>query len=218
MDRLNCGLVGSTPDGTMSFVNRHMLDWLGYREGELIGRPTGQLLPPEVQAHLAEERDAIGAGDIRMRLTMLQRKDSTTFPVLIVPQRVVDEQGEVVGSFSVLLDMGGVQTAKPMSYRTGDDVPERLDRIARELQAIGLAARTSTGGEPLPLEHPDLADLSPREREVLAHLVGGERVPAIAERLFLSQDTVRGHLKSIFRKVGVSSQSALLRHVQRLRG
>ena len=183
---------------------------------ELIGREATQFLPPEVHEHVREEQEAVRSGDIRMRLTLLQRKDSTTFPVVIVPQRILDEGGEVVGTLSVVLDMGGVETAKPVDYRTGDDLPERLERIAREIKALGLAARFPTAAGPLPLEHPDLADLSPREREVLAHLAGGQRVPAIAGELYISQDTVRGHLKSIFRKVGVSSQSELLQHVRKL--
>ena len=60
-------------------------------------------------------------------------------------------------------------------------------------------------------------NLSGREREILAHLVGGQRVRVIAKQLFISQDTVRGHLKSVFRKLGVSNQSDLVQHVLALR-
>lgn len=54
------------------------------------------------------------------------------------------------------------------------------------------------------------ATLSVREREVLARLIDNQRVPAIAESLFISQHTVRNHLKAIFRKLGVSDQQALI--------
>ena len=80
-------------------------------------------------------------------------------------------------------------------------------------RAIGLAAQLPSNAGLLPLDYPELADLTAREREVLAHLVGGERVRAIAKQLFISQDTVRGHLKSTFRKLGVSNQSDLVQQV-----
>ena len=217
MDRLNCGLMGSALDGNLSFINQKLLERLGYARSEVVGKPMVQLLPPEIQERLDEERQAALAGDVRMRLTMLQRKDSTTFPVLVVPQLIINDAGEPVGSFSIILDMGSVETAKPVGYRSGDKLQNKLDRIARELQTIGkTAVLRSNGG--LPTDHPDLADLSDREREVLAHLMGGARVPAIAKSLFISPHTVRGHLKSIFRKLGVANQSELVEHIQGLTG
>jgi len=61
-----------------------------------------------------------------------------------------------------------------------------------------------------------LADVSGREREILELLVRGSRVPAIGKQLFISSNTVRNHLKAIFRKVGVSSQSELIERVRSL--
>jgi DNA-binding NarL/FixJ family response regulator len=57
---------------------------------------------------------------------------------------------------------------------------------------------------------PDLSPLTSREREVLDRLRDGERVHTIADALFVSQSTVRNHLSSIFKKVGVHSQAELL--------
>ncbi len=60
------------------------------------------------------------------------------------------------------------------------------------------------------------AEISRREREVLELLVGGDRVVAIAEQLFISDHTVRNHLKSMFRKTGTSSQAELIKFVRTL--
>jgi DNA-binding NarL/FixJ family response regulator len=49
--------------------------------------------------------------------------------------------------------------------------------------------------------------LSRREQEVLDELAQGLGNQAIAERLFVSQDTVKSHLRKIYRKLGVSSRS-----------
>ena len=73
------------------------------------------------------------------------------------------------------------------------------------------------GGAQIPLNHPDLAELSPREVEVLGKLAGGSRVPSIATELHISQHTVRNHLKSIYRKAGVQGQSELIEWVRALR-
>ena len=56
----------------------------------------------------------------------------------------------------------------------------------------------------------ELRVLSVREWDVVRHLWDHQTVPTIAKSLFVSKHTVRNHLKSIFRKVGVHSQLALL--------
>lgn len=52
--------------------------------------------------------------------------------------------------------------------------------------------------------------LSPRERDVVAALASGDSTSEIATRLFLSQHTVRDHIKTVFEKVGVSSRAELV--------
>ncbi|WP_180326610.1 helix-turn-helix transcriptional regulator [Raoultibacter phocaeensis] len=52
--------------------------------------------------------------------------------------------------------------------------------------------------------------LSQREREVAALFVRGNSVAAIAKKLFISENTVRGHAKSIYRKLDVHSKQQLI--------
>jgi PAS domain S-box-containing protein len=216
IDTMNCGLSVRNLDGTIAFLNQQLLEWLGYTEEELLGQPIQTLLPPEVRDLAQAEMKATEGGDIRARMTVLQRKDSTTFPALFVPQRLLSPNGELVGTFAVVVDLGAIQTAKQAGYQAGDQIRSRLDRIAMELQSISLST-TLPAAEALPLEHPDLEGLTAREKEVLQLLVSGERVPAIAQRLFISQHTVRNHLKSVYRKVGVSTQSELIHKVRMLK-
>ena len=51
-----------------------------------------------------------------------------------------------------------------------------------------------------------LAQLTPREREVLAALAEGLDNKAIAERLFISPDTARTHVVKVLAKLGVDSR------------
>lgn len=57
---------------------------------------------------------------------------------------------------------------------------------------------------------PGLGRLTIRERQIVSRLLDGHRPPGIARALFLSQSTVRNHLASVFRKLGVTSQEGLL--------
>ncbi|WP_417135404.1 helix-turn-helix transcriptional regulator [Rubneribacter badeniensis] len=63
----------------------------------------------------------------------------------------------------------------------------------------------------------DLAGLSPREHEVLCYLGRGYNSPYIAKTLFISDSTVRSHLKSIYKKAGVSSRMELINLLERQR-
>ena len=55
-----------------------------------------------------------------------------------------------------------------------------------------------------------LTTLSNRERDVFDLLVDGLRVSQIAKALFVSEQTIRNHLKSVFGKLDVHSQAELL--------
>lgn len=52
--------------------------------------------------------------------------------------------------------------------------------------------------------------LSPREREILNHLVAGSDTREIARQMLLSQNTVQDHLKSVFNKTSTHSRRTLL--------
>jgi len=88
------------------------------------------------------------------------------------------------------------------------ELEDAMRRISDELGRVGLHGG-ATPVEPTH-NHPDLDLLSRRERDVVAHLLQGHRVVSIAELLEVSEHTVRNHLKSIFRKLGVHSQAELV--------
>ncbi|HWD97104.1 MAG TPA: MEDS domain-containing protein [Acidimicrobiales bacterium] len=88
------------------------------------------------------------------------------------------------------------------------NLERRLWRIAREFEGAGVLANVATVADPY--STPGVAELSPRQWEVLTRLLQGERVPRIADELYLSQSTVRNHLADMFKKMGVHSQEELL--------
>jgi DNA-binding NarL/FixJ family response regulator len=83
-----------------------------------------------------------------------------------------------------------------------------LERMGQEVGGAGLM--TIVPALPKPSMVPGLAELSPRQVEVVMRLLRGERVLTIARGMFLSPSTIRNHLSTIYRKVGVASQADLL--------
>lgn len=62
------------------------------------------------------------------------------------------------------------------------------------------AAGTDAGGEPC-------EPLTPREEEILSLLASGAHNRDIADKLFISEKTVKNHITSIFRKFGVEDRT-----------
>ena len=85
---------------------------------------------------------------------------------------------------------------------------DHLWRIAFEVQVAGVGDLPKMGE--VQWADPALRELSQRQREILRRLLRGQRVPAIARELFLSESTVRNHLSAIYRRFGVHSQQELL--------
>jgi DNA-binding CsgD family transcriptional regulator len=55
-----------------------------------------------------------------------------------------------------------------------------------------------------------VADLTPREREVLTLVCQGKSAPEIATELKLARNTVRNHVASLYQKLGLNRRSALV--------
>jgi len=100
-----------------------------------------------------------------------------------------------------------------------DDLLERVEQAIGEERARREAERAvetarEAPAEPAVATDPQIAArleaLSPREEEVLRHLLEGYRVGTIARKLFISPHTVRNHLKKIFAKLEVRSQTELM--------
>jgi DNA-binding CsgD family transcriptional regulator len=88
------------------------------------------------------------------------------------------------------------------------DLSAILVRLGRGAEVAQLVRGATAGITERDL--PGLSNLTTRELEILTRLLDGDRAPAIAAELFLTQGTVRNHLASIFSKVGVASQQQLL--------
>ena len=74
-------------------------------------------------------------------------------------------------------------------------------RAARELRAVGQRAR---GRAPDSLD-----ELTPQDLQVAQLVASGVTNKEVASELFLSVRTIDAHLRSVFRKLGISSRRQL---------
>ena len=95
-----------------------------------------------------------------------------------------------------------------------NEVQTIMRRIGDELEQLGLPPWTLPNSS-RPPACPELDSLSPRESEILELFREGHRVSTIARSLCISPHTVRNHLQSVYRKVGVNSQAGL---IEKLKG
>jgi DNA-binding CsgD family transcriptional regulator len=86
-----------------------------------------------------------------------------------------------------------------------------LDLLARNVHLPPPAAEPALPDESVP-------GLTPREREVLAHIVAGLTYSEIARVLVLSEKTVSAHVSNMLRKTGTSSRTDLAELARRRAG
>ena len=95
---------------------------------------------------------------------------------------------------------------KPVAWDTVVRVMARvLGSHERSIEAVG--PRAAPGPSPAPSLAPGVKPLSPREREVLRMLVDGMRNKAVADRLQLSEPTVKKHVQRIIAKLGARDRT-----------
>lgn len=89
----------------------------------------------------------------------------------------------------------------------------------RALQTPARASRSDGGRTPTSAASPtreDVPTLTPREQEVLSALSDGLSNSEIATLLFISESSVKAHLTSLMRKMGVNSRVRLVLRAHKL--
>ncbi|SRR6266404_8506801 len=83
--------------------------------------------------------------------------------------------------------------------------PKELVEVIRQVHAGKKQVPTEVAAQLV--EHLGEETLTPREIDVLRHLSGGNRNRDIAEQLFISEETVKVHIKHIMEKLGANDRT-----------
>ncbi len=135
------------------------------------------------------------------------------FPVLgqAVKVTLYDDFPLTLAVLVTIASAGLMYCAFALRNHRGNEVSMPLS----EMQS--LAAYASDQDDPVILGRTFIAaelakehGLTEREREILDMLITGRDVPAIAEKLLISKNTVRTHVKRIYQKMNVNSKQEIL--------
>ena len=194
-------------------ISVEVTDVLGFAQEDCVGVPVLDAVhpmdAPTLLSHMTSLALDATAGSLHLRV---RRKQKGWQPSrVVVCSLMASKYTPFAFALSPLADVPPATEADRVR-----DLEGRLRRIATEVRAAGITPLSVAPSVPGDLDV--LAELSPRQHEVLQRLVSGQRTPVIARDLFLSQNTVRNHLSAIFRRFGVHSQSQLLERLQLLSG
>ena len=101
-------------------------------------------------------------------------------------------------------------------YLVKNSGPEELFKAIDQLEAGGSPMSTNVARMVVESFHKTKeSPLSSRETEVLSGLVKGKSYSDIAEAMFISKDTVKSHIKNIYRKLEVKNKSEAIEKANR---
>jgi DNA-binding CsgD family transcriptional regulator/PAS domain-containing protein len=205
-------VVGTVDAGSqIERISGNAEQLFGLPVAELLGIPLAQLITTGHAGHFTASLARAVAG-----------RDTSILPVEIRALR--PGAGQAAHCEVVLIPLHPTRGCAFvfLSEPTGRALVEPSTSVAALLKRLGRAvdlAALARAGEVAMTEAdlPGLAKLSVRELEIVARLLEGDRVPAIAADLFLSPSTVRSHLAVVYGKLNISSQQDLLNLVKAAR-
>ena len=181
-------------------INSHVEGFLGYTPEDVLGQSLLSLVSAEDMPKwlLAIAQTTIADGGVTLN----------------VQARPADGPAQLCDAFLLAMFPAPSCAFALMPRRAGSEsgagkrgVVEQLSRLNRGARAVSLSVDLATSN----LHRvPGIEQLSPRELDIVRRLVAGDRVPAIAKALFLSQSTIRNHLARVYRKLGVGSQQGII--------
>ena len=178
LDQVGLAVIATDPDGVVTTWNARAESLYGWSRDEALGRHISDLTVPEESRRTAEQiMDAIQRGASWEGAFRVRRKDGSRFTAFVKDSPIVSS-GNMIGVVGVSIEIGDSALAEAVRTTVADSTrPQRRTRA-----------------------------LSPREREVLALLARGLTGEQIAERLVLSPETVRTHIRNAREKLGASTR------------
>ena len=175
--QIDVAVVATDRAGVVTLWNPRAALLYGWREEDAVGRSFAELLLAEGHEQgIAQLMAAARSGRSWQGVVRARRNDGSVCTVFCRQSPMVDADGAPTGSVGVSMDAADAEMAHALSALPGID-----------------------GGRRTRL-------LSPREREILALLARGMTGEQIAERLVLSPETIRTHIRNAREKLGASTR------------
>ena len=157
-------------------------------------------------------------------------------PSVVIMDLLMPEMDGVEATRQILASAPGTNVLILTTFGTADGISHALDAGAKgallktaELAELRTAIQTVASGRTYVSDEirrimdsdPPLPPLSPRQREVLESIVDGLTNALIAEKLGISVEMVKEHIKALFAKLNVSTRAdavaiALRKHLLKI--
>jgi DNA-binding CsgD family transcriptional regulator len=170
--------------------------------------------------------DQLPAGPVVLLLSpalevRAQTPQTRRYLQVLVPPEAEDQAPVPAGAYNVAAQLlaaeAGVDDNPPVArvHLTGGRWltlrAARMDDTAQDAAGrdVAVSIEPSTAGDRVTV-FGRACGLTPREAELLRHLAGGATTREVARQMFVSENTVQDHLKSVFDKSTARSRRALL--------
>jgi PAS domain S-box-containing protein len=191
-------------------VNEAFTRVLSYQPQDVIGRQTQDLdLWTDDEDHRRFGDELAQSGAVRNFETRLRAKGGEEVECLVSAETIMlSDQSCILCSFQ------DITTRR----RSEEELVRAIEAVMSDASwfSRGVVEKLATlRHRPQPGQSPaqataSVADLTAREREVLALVCRGKSDPEIGTELRLARNTVRNHVASLYRKLGVNRRSALV--------
>lgn len=123
------GIIGATLDGIITSWNKGAANIYGYKDTEVVGKPTSILAPPERRDEVRELLDRIERGKhVERYETVRRRKDGREIDVSLTISPIRNAEGAIIGVSTTTRDI------------TGQKSLQRQLLQAQKMEAIGTLA------------------------------------------------------------------------------
>jgi PAS domain S-box-containing protein len=198
--------------------DQRMVAFFGYwpkesprRPQDLLGKRKDEIFGPDVAAvHEAAALRALNEEEVAYEWSVTDAPRPVHLLTAASPLRNAD--GQVVGVLLVTRNVTALKQAQLEIEQALREKTNQLLEVEQRVKQVAAAFRPPSQdhvGQATTGLHAS-AFLSRREHEVLNLLRRGARLRSIAQTLGISVETVRRHVKAMFRKTGVHSQEALV--------
>jgi PAS domain S-box-containing protein len=205
------------PDGAALVLNSAASRACGITLAEARGKSAARDLPDAARTEVLAWSRAWRHGEATGGRLLVRLRDGQVRPFWVHAQPLLDGHRALGCVVFELVDEAIFGAAiSRFARRAGHDVHEVIAALADEIGSVGSEGEASLAE--LRRAEPVLAALSDREWEVARRIGRGDRVRQVAAELGISVNTVRNHLKAVFRKLGVGSQLALVERLRKWAG
>jgi PAS domain S-box-containing protein len=210
IEHLVVGVIAER-DERIVFANRTFAELLDYRSPTvLLGRSVWELVHSSAEAAARTRiRERANGAHVASHMTVLKRTDGAAVPVCVFAYQVGEGEDDSHRSRLATAVVIPV-TALPMLSTCGCSACAPSANVPWLDALSALDAQRQRRNEVF-------ERLTPREAEIVESIASGMAVASVARSLGISPNTVRNHLKSVFRKLGVRSQAELLSRLIRAR-